>query len=449
MKRKLVSSFCAGMVAISMAPQAAFASPELEAKVKQLEAQLEQLKNLVMQEKQHREDETKSLASEVSKVSDRVSASSHNVNLSKGTSLSYGGFIKVNGMFDDYQDGAAPSASVASRILVPSLIPVGDSASSEGAEFNSDVATSRLYFKTSTDTAVGKIKSHIEMDFLSGGGDERVSNSNNSRMRHAYLAWDYADDASLLVGQTWSTFFNVGALPESVEFIGPTSGTIFNRQQQIRWTKKLGGGSSFMLAAENPSTSLADAGSGIAASNFDDNSVPDVIARFNGKSGGHSFALSAMGREIAYNDGANDESDFGFAVNLAGKIVFSNGDDLKYSIAHGNLGRYIALNAFRDGGIDAAGNLDLTSVTGGYVAYRHHWNEKLRSTIQYSYSSADLANGLSSANTESVSNFNLNLFYSPTPKITFGGAIIQANRELENGTDGDLTRLQLTAKYGF
>lgn len=449
MKRKLVASFCAGLTAVAMVPLTAVASPELEAKVKQLEAQLEQLKTLVMQEKQHRESESKALASEVSKVSDSVKSGGNNLKLSKGTTLNYGGFIKVNGMFDDYQDGAAPTASVASRILVPSLIPVGDSPSSEGVEFNSDVATSRLFFKTATDTSVGKIKTHIEMDFLSGGGDERVSNSNNSRLRHAYLAWDYADDASLLVGQSWSTFFNVGALPEAVEFIGPTSGSIFNRQQQIRWTKKLGGGSSFMLAAENPSTSLADAGSGIAASNFDDNSVPDIIARFNGKSGGHSYALSAMGREIAYNDGVTDESEIGFAVNVAGKIVFANGDDLKYSIAHGNLGRYIALNAFRDGGIDAGGNLDLTSVTGGYVAYRHHWTDKLRSTLQYSFSSADLADGLSTANTESVSNLNLNLLYSPTPKLTFGGAIIQANRELENGLEGDLTRLQLTAKYGF
>jgi len=133
-------------------------------------------------------------------------------------------------MYDDYQDGPNPGAAVASRILVPSLIPVGNSDSSEGATFNSDVTTSRFHFKTSTDTGAGKLNSMIELDFLSGGGDERVSNSTNSRIRHAFLSWDYAKDQSLLVGQTWSTFFNVGALPEAVEFIGPTSGTIFNRQ---------------------------------------------------------------------------------------------------------------------------------------------------------------------------------------------------------------------------
>lgn len=442
LRKTVIAGFCLSLSALVSLP--AHAQTDLEKRVMQMEAQLNELKAVIAQ--QNKATDTKiEKAVHVAKSS---AAGGSAVKLSKGTTLTYGGFIKVNAMVSDYQDGATPAASIAQRILVPSLIPVGSGAS-EGAQFDSDFATSRIYFKTATDTSVGKIRSHFEMDLLSGGGDERVSNSNNSRIRHAYFAWDYSDTASLLVGQSWSTFFNVGALPESVEFIGPTSGTIFNRQNQVRWTKKLGGGNSFMLAAENPSTSLADAGSGIAASNFDDNSVPDIVARYNGKAGNHSYALSAIGREIAYDDGILSESKGGVALNFSGKYVFNNGDDFKYSIASGNLGRYIALNAFRDGGIDAAGNLDLTSVTGGYMAYRHKWSDKLRSTIQYAYSVADLADGLSSANTEKVSNFNLNLIYAPTPKLTFGGAIIQASRELENGADGDLTRLQLTAKYGF
>ena len=448
MKRTIIATFCLGIAAVTMSPSTAVAGSALENRVKQMEQELRELKALIVEQKQSHDAEVAAVRSEVSEAKQAVKESSGgNVTLSKGTTLSYGGYIKVNAMFDDFQDGATPTASVASRILVPSLVPVGGD-SPQGTEFNSDVATSRFFFKTSTDTDVGTVRSYIELDFLSGG-DERISNSNNSRLRHAYLAWDYADDASLLVGQTWSTFFNVGVLPESVEFIGPTSGTIFNRQTQIRWTKKLGNGSSFMLAAENPSTSLSDAGSGIDGNNFDDNSIPDIVARYNGKSGSHSYAFAALGREITADTGLVDESDFGFALNFSGKYVFSNGDDIRYSLSHGNLGRYIALNAFRDGGIDVSGNLDLTDVTGGYISYRHHWNSKLRSTIQYALATADLADGVSSANTEEVSNLNVNLLYSPTSKITLGGAIIQASRELENGVDGDLTRLQLTAKYSF
>jgi hypothetical protein len=42
-----------------------------------------------------------------------------------------------------------------------------------------------------------------------------------------------------------------------------------------------------------------------------------------------------------------------------------------------------------------------------------------------------------------------NLFYSPLPKLDIGAELRYAERELENGTDGDLTRLQFTTKYSF
>ncbi|RBP51322.1 DcaP family trimeric outer membrane transporter [Arenicella xantha] len=444
MRRTKIACVCLSLLAATAAPGVAFADAvDLEQRVMQMEKELQELKALLKQEGQQRETEVAAINTQVAEVA--KTAPKANLKLGDNTTLTYGGFIKVNGLYSDYDDGPRPG-NIGDEILVPSTIPVGGVG--EGAQFDSDVKTSRFFFKTSTQTSAGLLNSHFEMDLLSGGGDERVSNSTNSRIRHAYFDWKYSSDASLLVGQTWSTFFNVGALPESVEFIGPTSGTIFNRQTQLRWTKSLGSGS-FMLAAENPSTSLTDAGSGIAASNYDDNSVPDIVARFNGKAGNHAYTIAALGREIAYDDGLLDESDFGFALNLSGKFSLGNGDDIRYSFSHGNLGRYIALNAFRDGGIDAAGNLELTDVTGGYVAYRHNWNDKLRSTIQYALATADLAPGIASSNTERVDNFNVNLMYSPTPKLTFGGALIKASRELENGAKGELNRLQVTAKFAF
>ena len=54
-----------------------------------------------------------------------------------------------------------------------------------------------------------------------------------------------------------------------------------------------------------------------------------------------------------------------------------------------------------------------------------------------------------STNTETLQNYNVSLVYNPLPKLDFGAAVIYAQRELENGTDGDLTRFQLTAKYSF
>ncbi len=42
-----------------------------------------------------------------------------------------------------------------------------------------------------------------------------------------------------------------------------------------------------------------------------------------------------------------------------------------------------------------------------------------------------------------------NVFYSPLPKLDIGAEFRHAVRELENGVDGSLDRVQLTTKYSF
>ncbi|NNK33905.1 MAG: porin, partial [Xanthomonadales bacterium] len=44
---------------------------------------------------------------------------------------------------------------------------------------------------------------------------------------------------------------------------------------------------------------------------------------------------------------------------------------------------------------------------------------------------------------------HVNLIYSPVPKMDFGFEFMYADREVESGADGDLTRLQFSAKYAF
>lgn len=373
----------------------------------------------------------------------KASLAKPGVEIKKGTTFNYGGYIKADFMFTEYDAGNV--TGISDNLYVPSTVPVGNG--DGDVRFHSDVKKSRLWFKTATQTDAGVIRSHIEMDFLSGGGDERISNSTNSRVRHAYFAWDYNKDSSLLVGQTWSTFFNVGALPESVEFIGTTAGTVFVRQNQIRLTKK-SGSNSWMFALENPSTSLNDGGGGIDNNNYDDNVVPDLIARYNGKSGDLSYSAAAMVREIAYRDGANDDSAYAGALSLSGKWMLGK-DDIKFMLSYGTLGRYLALNAYRDGAIEADGDIDLNNQLGGFVAYRHWWSDKLRSTVAYAMSSTDNSDSVAGTTTESTDNQLVNLMYSPTKKLTLGAELLFANRETEAGDDGKLTRLMFSSKYVF
>jgi hypothetical protein len=364
------------------------------------------------------------------------------------TTFKYGGYIKFDALFSQYSDQSR-AGNVGDDFLVPSTIAVGNGSAEGDRVFDSNAKFSRLNFTTMTGTEAGQVKSFIEMDF-NASNDERLTNQASNGLRHVFFSLTQEDGSSILTGQTWSTFFNTGALPEAVDFIGPTSGSIFVRQPQVRYTMTMGTGK-LMVAAENSSTGFYDDRVGATANdnNIDNATLPDLIARYDNKAGNLSFSTAVMLRQIGYSDDTTDESESGYAITFSGKYALANGDDIKFMLSNGNLGRYIALNAFRDGGIKADGSIDLNTVTGGYVAYKHNWNEKLRSTVMYAFSDADNSEEIVTDVTKSINNININLMYSPAPKLTFGAEYMIAERETESGINGDLSRIQFTSKWAF
>ena len=362
------------------------------------------------------------------------------------TSFHYGGIIKFDVIFSQYSD-AQRAGNVGDDFLVPSTIPVGDGSDKGGVVYDSNAKFSRLWFKTLTQTEAGEIKSYIEMDF-NGFNDERLTSQSSNGLRHAFLSWQNSKTTSLLAGQTWSTFFNVNALPEAVDFVGPTSGVVFIRQSQFRYTQNFSKGR-WMLAFENPSVSLYDAGSGFDSNQVDTSAMPDLVTRYDGNVNAFKYSAAAMVREISYDEGTADDKSLGYAFTFSGSFLFSNKDDVKFMLSQGQLGRYLALNAYRDGAVDADGDIELINSIGAFIAYRHWWTNKLRSTVLYAYSETDNPESLVDDVTESLNNSSLNLMYSPVKKLTFGVEYMQAQRKLESGTNGDLDRFQFTSTWKF
>ncbi|WOX04946.1 DcaP family trimeric outer membrane transporter [Microbulbifer pacificus] len=370
------------------------------------------------------------------------------------TSIQIGGYVKLDSIFSDYSDGNSATAALGEDFLVPSTIPVGGVVDGEGGDvhYNAHAKSTRLFFKSSTEAGAGSVDTHIEIDAMAGNqGDERISNSYAQRLRHAYVNWKMDDNRSLLAGQTWSTFFNVGALPDGLDFVGPV-GTIFERQPQIRYTQGLGSGS-LQLAAENPATTLYNG----AENPYDDNSRPDLILRYDNSIGDLKYSVASMSRELAYDrvDGGN-ESEQGYAISLAGKWQLGR-DDLRFMYSYGNaLGRYLGLNSYRGGIIDPVnGSIDLIDQHGGFVALRHFWSDRWRSNLVLSATAADNPDTVSDMTPSAYQSLQLNLMYSPVPKMTLGGEYILASKEVENvsgllaDAEGELQRMQFSVQYIF
>lgn len=415
-----------------------------------LEAQVAELTAILAAQQQANVVQEETIAANTASIQTNVADIEEARPMAKGTKFTYGGFIQLDAIATDYSEGK-PANKLIDDFLLGSLIPVepAEGKADSYSSFNMHAKTSRFFFTTATDTDVGKISSRIELDFiLSGSGDERISNSWNSRLRHAFLKWDYSENSSILAGQSWSTFFNVGALPDNLDFVGPV-GTIFVRQPQIRWT--MGG---LQLAVENAATRL----NGVDWDN-DHEGIPDLIARYNGKWGDFGWSLAGMTRELSYEDrselsveGGND-SQFGYALSLAGKWMLGE-NDLRFMFNYGDaLGRYMGLNVFNDGYVDASGDIETIDQWGGFIAYRQVWSPRWNSTFSYSMAEADnpsvgdYASALSLA--ESYQSAHASLNYHPTPKLRFGGELIWAEKELEDGRSGDMSRFQFAAKYAF
>jgi len=365
-------------------------------------------------------------------------------NAAPNTTFLLTGYVKADALFTKTSDGDIPDNSVGRDFYVPGVTPVGGIGEDDW-DLNAHVKQSRINFGTDTILEGGdKLSTRFEIDFFgSVTGDQRISNTYAPVVRHAYVTW-----REWLVGQTWSNFMDVATLPEAVDFIGPTDGTTFVRQPQVRWTS---GGLS--VSAENRETTITPYRGGARISS-DDGWVPDLTARYAWKGSWGHVAVAGLLRELAHETtGANsiDASTWTGALSGSGKFNFGK-DDVRWMVLYGNLGRYVALNFANDAVIDSSGDLESIDGFAGFAAYRHVWGSsgKLRSTLMYSIqdydNDVDLTGGSASKSSWSAA---ANIFYSPLPKLDVGAEYRYGIREIENGTDADFNRLQFTTKYSF
>ena len=349
------------------------------------------------------------------------------------TEFSFGGFIKMDAMLSSYSDGNVTDG-LGREFYVPSTIQPGTEP--DTTELDMTARTSRFNFKTVTDVGNDKsVTTFIELDFEGAGGNEVVSNSYGPRLRHAFIKYD-----GLLVGQTWSNFMNLGALPESADFIGPSESTVFIRQSQVRYTM-----GDLAIALENPQTTGAgDSG--------DNGMIPDITASYKIKAGNADLVAAALVRQLTY-DGALEDDDtttIGYGVNLSGKVMIGK-DDLKFSATAGSgVGRYVGLGAVADASL-VGDDLEASETTAAFVAYRHHWNSEWRSSLIYGMLSADYDDDatFTSAPVTDASSVRVNVMRSPVAKLTYGAEFSTATVEREGGDEASMNRIYFTTKYAF
>lgn len=357
------------------------------------------------------------------------------------TTLKVGGYIKLDAISSLYNDGDLDTGNIGRDFYIPSTIPVGGQGGGRDLDFQA--RSSRINFKTTSNIEGQTLVSFVEIDFNAGPeGNERVSNSYQPRLRHAFFSY-----GKWLFGQTWSTFQDVSVLPETLDFIGPAEGTVFVRQAQVRYSRD-----NWQFSLENPHSTVIPHGqsSGVAT---DDNIIPDMVVRYSSPGEQLKWSVAGILRNLAYEDvdASIDESTMGYGISLSATLKVGQKDDLRVMLTGGSgLGRYLAVNAANGAGFNADGGLEAINSGGGMVSYRHFWSDKWRSNVSLAAFTADHDTAsVSGGVMKSARSVHVNLLHSPIKSVTLGVELMAAERELENGVSGSMNRVQFSAKHDF
>ncbi|WP_295217736.1 DcaP family trimeric outer membrane transporter [uncultured Brevundimonas sp.] len=449
----ITKSLMAGAAAVALMATPSLASAQdqaaLEARIAQLEAQLNALKSEVVaartQQAAQQQDiirlETRPAAPVPVQQAAAPVAPGEGFRIGDHT-VKFGGFVKVDAYATRYSGGDPVNGDALREFHIPGSIPIGGADEDTATDFNAR----QTRFWLTTDGMVGghKIGTRMEMDFqtLPGAGDQRTTSPANPALRRAFITID-----NWLIGQEWTNFQNTAVLPESADFIGAAEGTVFARQVQVRYTR-----GPFSVSVENPETTVTPFGGG-ARIVADDSTLPDFTARYAVSRPWGDFQFAGLLRQLKYQNPATniDSTATGWGLSASTKIKVGAKDDLRLMVTGGEgIGRYVGLNFSNDAVLNASGDLDAIGVVAGFAAYRHVWAPGWRSSLIWSAQKVDndLAFTGLAAN-RSAQSFHANLIWSPVTAFDVGAELMFADREIETGASGDMTRLILFAKYGF
>lgn len=381
--------------------------------------------------------------------------------------ISVNGFAKVD--FIQRLKGETSGAEdlFATNAIVPDGLGRGTDARSRV-----HARESRLGVVLTKQTDFGLFKAQVEGDFFGPvSGSQLVSNSEVFRLRHAY-----GEIGPLTFGQTWGTFSDPGAIPETLDFEGP-AGYTFIRQAQIRYTHTVSDGVTLAFAVENPDTRVVVnnvTGGGTTQVQTRDNNIPDFVVRgriekewgsvqvgllLRSISGENFGAAATTNPSINIPTGSGRGTDLGIAGSIHGKFFVPGSanqarkDFVGFQFLYGSgLGRYLqdTVGVSGEAAINpVTGRLETLTSYGGYFTYQHNWDEHFRTNLVFSGLRVDTPAYLNPNAYRGAFYAAGNLIWTPVKDLDLGVELQWGQRENADGRIGDALRFQTSAKFSF
>ncbi len=345
------------------------------------------------------------------------------------TMMRIGGYIRTDAMYDFSQLGNINQ-------FRPESIPTPNR---DVSNYNMTARASRLSLESRTDTRWDVLRTYIEIDFVGQG------NSTELRLRHFY-----AQVKNILVGQSWTTFHDSDAIPETVDFNGPNS-WIFQFNPQVRYTHRLATGRTIAVSVEQPSSSIPPFNPVSAQPVSSTSPLPDFVVRYRYETDDYHFNTAGLFRSVGgvTSSGQSDHV-FGYGVMASGLLRLWGRDNIVFQAVYGEgISRYFndPKNLNLDAGYDSSGFFKAQPTYGGYAAIQHFWSEQWRSTATYGFLQISTTEGSPADTYKRTQYLDCNLMYSPAEGVTIGGGVLWGQRVNKNDVSGEGFRINFLLKY--
>lgn len=315
-------------------------------------------------------------------------------------------------------------------------IPVGD-ANKRLPNYYNGLTQSRLGFEVTRHTKGGNVFVRLETDFAGQFG---------FRIRHAYGQYN-----KLLVGQTWSLFSQITALPAIVGFGGPI-GSVSVRTPQIRVTFQGLVPSTTVSAGLEYSTPDIVIPDSLSVKTFQ--LLPDITGRILRNTKWGSVQISGI---MPMLSGRTDSGKLivrpGWGIS-ASTVVNSWAKGKWYFQAAGGqaISRFFA--DLSGQGLDLL--IDTTTQTahlpiayGGFATYEHHWTEKIFSNITYGTLFLQKEDFSPDDTYHRGNNVRFNTFWTIVEGARVGCEYVHAFRKDKGGEKGTANRINVLFYYDF
>ncbi len=339
-------------------------------------------------------------------------------------SMKIGGYVKAD-LIKDFDP--IDSTDTFDTTTIPT-----DAADRQNARFHA--RQTRMSADTRWQQDGYQVRTFIEADFFgkTAGGSDAV------RLRHAY-----GTIGRVTAGQTWTTFTDPAAVPQTLDFEGGKS-SVNRRQGLVRWTQPvLVDGLSLAIALENPRV-IVDTPAGLDGQGRTE--TPDFIVRSRFENEWGQFQAAGLVRRLGFQPlGEPVVSKTAWGLNFTGSMLLTEEDIFYYQITFGD-----GIGSYR-GSPDIVATGPTTAVIqssfGWMIGSKHEWTDRLTSNFTFSDLSLDNLPGQADDNLRRTQYIAANLILNPFERVFVGLEYLYGFRQDVNGAHGDAHRLQ--SSFGF